>query len=138
MLSGTSRGIGFATARALIEEGAHVLGIARNEERLATAAHRLAAHGPGTFDSLCVDLAAQDAPSLVAANAGELWGGDERRLAYARARAVRAYLVEELGWEQGSVVDFEADDSRQWQTDAMATLRWYVPVGGWRLPAANG
>ena len=33
-----------------------------------------------------------------ATDAGELWGGDERRLAYARARAVRAYLVEELGF----------------------------------------
>jgi len=29
--------------------------------------------------------------------------------------------------------DFETSSDRQWQTDAMATLRWYVPVGSWRL-----
>ena len=33
-----------------------------------------------------------------ATDASELWGGDERRLAYARARAVQDYLVESLGF----------------------------------------
>ncbi len=74
VLTGASRGVGYATARVLLAEGANLLGIARDEERLAGAAEQLAEIGPGTFSSLCIDLAAPDAPNLVAAHVEQLWG----------------------------------------------------------------
>ena len=50
-----------------------MLGGARNRERLTVAAVDLAAHGPGRFEGLCIDLTSQDAPELVAAWATERW-----------------------------------------------------------------
>jgi NAD(P)-dependent dehydrogenase (short-subunit alcohol dehydrogenase family) len=74
LLSGASRGVGYATARVLIEEGAQVLGIARDERRLAEASLKLAEIRPGTFTRLCVDLANTDAPAQVASYVEGLWG----------------------------------------------------------------
>ena len=74
LLTGVSRGVGYASARLLIENGAHVFGIARDEERLTAAASKLSEHEPGTFASRSVDLVVPEAPAIVASEVGEHWG----------------------------------------------------------------
>lgn len=74
ILTGASRGVGFATASALIESGASILGIARDADRLTVAADELMTLGPGTFDGLVADLEDAATPSRIAERAGELWG----------------------------------------------------------------
>lgn len=56
-MTGVSRGVGLATARSLLLEGATVFGVARDVERLERARVELAASAPGRFHSLAVDLA---------------------------------------------------------------------------------
>jgi len=56
VLTGVSRGVGLATARLLLDAGAHVLGVAQDPDRLALAHAELAARGPGRFFSLAADL----------------------------------------------------------------------------------
>ena len=74
LLTGASRGVGYAAAKLLIESGASVFGIARNENRLKAAHKELNGQGPGTFDSFCIDLAAPSAPGTVASQVTQLWG----------------------------------------------------------------
>lgn len=74
LLSGASRGVGLAVARVLVEEGARVLGIARDADRLRAASRELTVCGPGQFTSLCIDLATPDAPGIVASHVEQLWG----------------------------------------------------------------
>jgi NAD(P)-dependent dehydrogenase (short-subunit alcohol dehydrogenase family) len=71
-LTGVSRGIGRATARLFLDEGADVLGVARDGTRLAAAREELA--GRGRFDAFVLDLAAPDAPARVAERIAARWG----------------------------------------------------------------
>jgi NAD(P)-dependent dehydrogenase (short-subunit alcohol dehydrogenase family) len=64
LVTGASRGIGLATARALRAEGARVLMTARGEDALAKAAAELGA------DHLAVDVTEPDAPERLLAHAG--------------------------------------------------------------------
>jgi NAD(P)-dependent dehydrogenase (short-subunit alcohol dehydrogenase family) len=57
LITGASRGIGFEISKRFLAEGADVLGIAKDEARLSSAAQRLALQAPGRFRSLAVDLA---------------------------------------------------------------------------------
>ncbi|MDX6601396.1 MAG: hypothetical protein QOF13_598 [Solirubrobacterales bacterium] len=64
VVTGASRGIGAATARLLCAEGAKVLLVARNEERLRTAAEEAAKAGAdagGEVATLRLDVTAEDA-----------------------------------------------------------------------------
>jgi len=56
LVTGASAGIGRATARMLVEEGARVVLGARGAERLAAAAEELDALAPGSVRSLAVDV----------------------------------------------------------------------------------
>jgi len=56
LLTGASRGIGRTAAELLLCHGARVLGVAKNEERLATAHQELRAVGHSNFNSLALDL----------------------------------------------------------------------------------
>ncbi|HEY1594219.1 MAG TPA: SDR family NAD(P)-dependent oxidoreductase [Thermoleophilaceae bacterium] len=82
VVTGSSSGIGEATARRLARDGWRVLLVARREERLAALSGELR-------DSayLAVDLTADDAPALVAARVQELWGRLD-------------LLVNNAGWSQ--------------------------------------
>ena len=74
LLTGVSRGVGLATARLFLDEGATVLGVARDEVRLRNARAELGARALGRFEALTLDLAAADAPARAAAWIGERWG----------------------------------------------------------------
>lgn len=56
VLTGVSRGVGLASARVLLDNGAHLIGVARDSDRLAIASTELAERAPGRFDSVCVEL----------------------------------------------------------------------------------
>ncbi len=64
VVTGASRGIGRETARLLCAEGANVLLVARDEERLAEAAADVIGAGPeagGRAETLSLDVTAEDA-----------------------------------------------------------------------------
>jgi NAD(P)-dependent dehydrogenase (short-subunit alcohol dehydrogenase family) len=65
VLTGVSRGVGLAAARALVDRGAHVLGVAREPDRLAAAGQELQRRAPGQFVMLEADLGEPGAASLV-------------------------------------------------------------------------
>jgi NAD(P)-dependent dehydrogenase (short-subunit alcohol dehydrogenase family) len=72
VLTGVSRGVGYETAKRILQEGARVLGVSRDGPRLAKAAESL---GPlGDFAPLRADLSDPAAPGLVASAVRERWG----------------------------------------------------------------
>jgi NAD(P)-dependent dehydrogenase (short-subunit alcohol dehydrogenase family) len=73
VVTGASRGIGRETARLLCAEGAAVLLVARNEERLAEAAKEASAAG-GEAAVLALDVTAPDAGERMLAEAAERFG----------------------------------------------------------------
>ncbi len=131
VVTGASRGIGLETARQLCGEGADVLLVARNEDRLAAATEEVAATGPGRAEHLALDVTAAEAGDRILAAAEQDFGGldvlvnnagaatwhdleevsdEEWRAAYelnviAPLRAMRAAIpaMEERGW--GRVVN---------------------------------
>ena len=74
VLTGVSRGVGLALAREFLKHGASVLGIAKNRARLEGVAIELEQIGSGDFSWTAIDLAEADAPTRLAAAAGERWG----------------------------------------------------------------
>ncbi len=77
VVTGASSGIGRETARLLCAEGANVLLVARNEERLAAATEESAAAGAevgGQAGLLALDVTAEDAGERMLAAASESFG----------------------------------------------------------------
>jgi NAD(P)-dependent dehydrogenase (short-subunit alcohol dehydrogenase family) len=76
-ITGLSRGIGLATARLFLSEGASVFGVARDEARLDATHASLASAAltPDHFDAFPLDLADADAPARAAEQIAERWGG---------------------------------------------------------------
>jgi 3-oxoacyl-[acyl-carrier protein] reductase len=77
VVTGASRGIGRETARLLCAEGAAVLLVGRDEERLAAAAEEAGAAGAeagGRAEALVLDVTAEDAGTLMLAAAEERFG----------------------------------------------------------------
>jgi 3-oxoacyl-[acyl-carrier protein] reductase len=77
VVTGASRGIGAETARLLCAEGAGVLLVARNEERLSAAAEAAAAAGAeagGRAETLTLDITSGDAGERMLATASEHFG----------------------------------------------------------------
>lgn len=72
LLTGASRGVGLASARLLLKNGAEILGVAQNAERLARAEAELSALGK--FASLCVELTAPDAAQVITEAVRNRWG----------------------------------------------------------------
>jgi NAD(P)-dependent dehydrogenase (short-subunit alcohol dehydrogenase family) len=73
VVTGISRGIGLETARLFLREGAEVLGVAKNPERLEGASRELEAK-QGRLTLLQADLTEVDAPARIAAAVAERWG----------------------------------------------------------------
>jgi NAD(P)-dependent dehydrogenase (short-subunit alcohol dehydrogenase family) len=73
-ITGVSRGIGRATARLLLDEGADLLAVARDPDRVAAAQAELSARAPGRFAAFALDVRAPDAPAAAAARVDAHWG----------------------------------------------------------------
>ncbi len=103
LLTGASRGIGLATARILVEEGARVFLTARGEDELARAAESCGAAG-----HLALDITDRDAPERLLAATGPL--------DVLVNNAGTSYLrpLEELGDEEWQA---------QWELHVMAPMR---------------
>jgi 3-oxoacyl-[acyl-carrier protein] reductase len=107
VVTGASRGIGLATARAFCAEGARVLMVARHEENLEAAAR-----GLSNGDWLAIDVTQPDAAQLVAACAREQLGGLD-------------ILVNNAGTSAARPADELTDEEwqEQWDLHVMAPMR---------------
>ena len=74
LLTGASRGVGLQVAHLLIKGGAHVLGVARDQERLLKVEKQLNEKGKEHFVSLCADLMQESAISAITNRVSDLWG----------------------------------------------------------------
>ena len=79
IVTGSSQGLGLATARALVAEGCRVAICARGEAKLAEAAAELealaGANGPARVLAIAADLATAEGVETVVARAVETFGG---------------------------------------------------------------
>jgi 3-oxoacyl-[acyl-carrier protein] reductase len=75
VVSGGSTGLGFATARVLVDEGARVVIVARDGDRLATALGSLGDSAVGLAADLAAPTTAEDAVRLAVSTFGRLDGG---------------------------------------------------------------
>ncbi|HWH45934.1 MAG TPA: SDR family oxidoreductase [Thermoleophilaceae bacterium] len=107
VVTGASRGIGLATARALAAEGARVLLVARDEQRLAEAA----ASCDGA-EWLSLDVTVPDAGERVVAECERRFGGIDVLVNNAGTATIRS--IDELA---------DADWYAQWEIHVMAPMR---------------
>jgi 3-oxoacyl-[acyl-carrier protein] reductase len=125
-VTGASRGIGLATARALAAEGARVLLVARDEERLREAAASATRGSAGAAAVLALDVTTPDAGERVVAACVESFGSID-------------VLVNNAGTSRMSGIDELTDDDWREQLDlhVMAPMRLMraaaprMAEGGW-------
>ncbi len=115
VVTGASRGIGAETARLLCAEGAGVLLVARNEERLAAAAEAASSAGAaagGRAEILSLDVTDEDAGELMLAAAEKSFGSLD-------------VLVNNAGTAQWRDLDDVPDEDwrAQYELNVMAPLR---------------
>jgi NAD(P)-dependent dehydrogenase (short-subunit alcohol dehydrogenase family) len=65
LITGVSRGVGFETARLFLKEGAEIIGVARDPERLERARRELDPEG-GRLTVLAAELREREAPARIA------------------------------------------------------------------------
>lgn len=94
VVTGASRGIGFSCAAAFLEEGARVVLVSRDEQRLNIAAARL--HSAGDYPPVAIvaDLTRPEDAARVAAQVDSALGGAD--VLVNSAGAARRHLPEEL------------------------------------------
>ena len=114
-VTGASRGIGLETARLLCAEGANVLLVARDEERLHAAAEEVAAAGTdagGQAETVSLDVTAEQAGEHMVAAAHDHFGGLD-------------VLVNNAGSAQWRDLDDVPDEDwrAQYELNVMAPLR---------------
>src|SRR4051794_19337779 len=105
LLTGASRGLGFATARALVDDGARVLVSSRSTDNVARAAEELGGE-PNAFGS-AADLADRDAAERLVTESLERLG------------RLDGALISVGGPAVGGVFDVSEDD---WQTAVDSVL----------------
>lgn len=115
MVTGASRGIGLETARLLCAEGASVLLVGRNKERLAAAQEEATATGAGAGGlaaTLALDVTDADAGEQMLETASERFGGVD-------------VLVNNAGAAQWRHLDDVPDEDwyAQYELNVMAPLR---------------
>jgi NAD(P)-dependent dehydrogenase (short-subunit alcohol dehydrogenase family) len=73
LITGSTVGIGFAIAKALAEEGAHVIVNGRTEERVSEAKRRIATEAPnGKISGIAADLSSADGVSRITETGPEI------------------------------------------------------------------
>lgn len=75
IVTGASSGLGLATARALLDEGARVVLSARSADTLDRVAAEFGAEHPGQVESLAADNAQDDTGARLVSLATSTWGG---------------------------------------------------------------
>jgi 3-oxoacyl-[acyl-carrier protein] reductase len=125
VVTGASSGIGLATARTLVEEGARVLLVARGEEALRKAVEACGG-SDGQAAALAVDVTSGDAGERIAAAALERFGG-------------LWALVNNAGTSEVKPLDELTDEDwqMQWDLHVMASLRT-MRAAAPRMAAAGG
>lgn len=111
VITGGTGGIGEATARLLLDEGARVLVVGRSEERLA-ATHERLGRADGSVAVLGADVTAEDAPERILKAAVDAFGGVQG-------------LVSAAGSSRLTSID-AGDESpwyEQWELSVMAPKR---------------
>jgi NAD(P)-dependent dehydrogenase (short-subunit alcohol dehydrogenase family) len=73
VITGISRGVGFETAKLFLKEGAEIVGVARDPERLERAKKELDP-GDGRLSVLALDLTARETAARVAAHVNDRFG----------------------------------------------------------------
>ena len=121
VVTGASRGIGLATARALAAEGARVLLVARGQDALRQAAAEL-----DGAETLAIDVTAPDAGEQIVASCVERFG------------SIWA-LVNNAGTSVVTPLDELSDDEwqAQWDLHVMASLRT-MRAAAPRMAASGG
>jgi 3-oxoacyl-[acyl-carrier protein] reductase len=114
VVTGASRGIGAETAQLLCAEGANVLLVGRNEERLAAAAKKASSPGMeagGRAETLSLDVTAEDAGTRMLAAAEKHFGALD-------------VLVNNAGTAQWRDLDDVSDEDwrAQYELNVMAPL----------------
>lgn len=74
LLTGASRGLGLATARHLVRDGAGVVVSSRSPERVRAAAEELTGSGPGAAEGVAADLADPEAAGRLVAAVRDRFG----------------------------------------------------------------
>jgi 3-oxoacyl-[acyl-carrier protein] reductase len=120
VVTGASSGIGLETARRLAAEGANVLMVARDEERLSAAADECGA------EWLAVDVTEPDAHERIVATCAEQMGGID-------------VLVNNAGTSFERPLDELSDDDwqGQWELHVMGPMR-LMRAAAPRMAAAGG
>ncbi|HLL85747.1 MAG TPA: SDR family oxidoreductase [Thermoleophilaceae bacterium] len=115
IVTGASRGIGLATSRALVREGARVLLVARDEQYLAEGAERCAreaGEAGGAAEAHPCDVTAPDAGDRLVAACRERFGSVD--VLVNNAGTTRRRPLDELT---------DAEWSEQWELHVMASMR---------------
>ena len=109
VVTGSSRGLGLASARALVAEGCHVVLCARGRETLDASAEMLrrAARHPDAVSAIAADVSTPDGVAEVVESAVRAYGGLD-------------ILVNNVGVARGSTVVDTSDD--EWQEAFDQTL----------------
>ncbi len=121
LVTGSSRGLGYASARALSAEGAHVVLCARGAERLAAAAREVSevASADAQVFAVTGDVSTADGSAAVMSAAVERFGGLD-------------VLVNNVGVARGS--DIEGTSDAEWQEAFDQTLMPAVRMSRLAVP----
>lgn len=114
VVGGSTSGFGKAIAGALVEEGARVIAVARNENKLKA----LQEASPQQVETVCCDITAPDAAEKIVAAVGD--------------RPLHGMLVNAGGPPAMTVLETTLDD---WDNAYKSVLRWKIDLTRRCLPA---
>jgi 3-oxoacyl-[acyl-carrier protein] reductase len=125
VVTGASRGIGAETARMLCAEGANVLLVARNEERLRTAAEAPAAAGAATAEESGADAQTGGRAEILSLDVTDADAGERMVSAASEHFGALDVLVNNAGTAQWRDLDDVPDEDwrAQYELNVMAPLR---------------